>query len=77
MSLAHSDAPAATATLIDLLRWRAAQQPNLPAYSFLSDDDSAPETLTFAALDQAARAIAATLREHCAPGDRALLLYPP
>jgi acyl-CoA synthetase (AMP-forming)/AMP-acid ligase II len=77
MRMVCSDAPADTATLVDLLRWRAAQQPAMPAYAFLADDGGPAEQLTFAALDQLARAIAAALRERCAPGERALLLYPP
>ena len=44
---------------------------------FLADGEAEGERLTYAGLDALARAIAARLRESLAPGDRALLLYPP
>ncbi|HEX6287552.1 MAG TPA: amino acid adenylation domain-containing protein, partial [Herpetosiphonaceae bacterium] len=63
--------------MVDLLRWRAAHQPEQQAYTFLTDGDGEAVRLTYAQLDQQARAIAAQLQSVSAPGDRALLLYPP
>ena len=64
-------------TLIDLLRLRAATQPNQTAYTFLSGDEGEADSLTFAQLDRRARAIAALLDFTGARGERVLLLYPP
>jgi amino acid adenylation domain-containing protein len=63
-------------TLIDLLRQRAATQPNHPAYTFLSGEEGEAETLTFAQLDRRARAMATLLGSIGARGERVLLLYP-
>ncbi len=63
-------------TFIDLLRWRALQQPEERIYSFLTDGDETTDFFTFAELDHHARIIAASLQEHCASGERALLIYP-
>ncbi|MBD2102742.1 fatty acyl-AMP ligase [Leptolyngbya sp. FACHB-261] len=65
-----------SSTLVELLRWRAIQQPNQRAYTFLVDGKTEGPTLTYAELDQRARAIAALLQAHQAQGERALLLYP-
>ncbi len=65
------------ATLVDLLRRRAQQQPNRRAYTFLLDGESQEAALTCAELDRAARAIGAWLQQHSAPGERALLLFHP
>ena len=64
-------------TLVEILRWRAQYQPDQRAYTFLVDGESKEVHLTYAELDQQARAIAARLREMGAIGERALLLYPP
>jgi amino acid adenylation domain-containing protein len=63
--------------LVAALRLRAARTPGRLAYTFLADGEEEGEQLTYAELDERARAIAAALQEACAPGDRALLLYPP
>lgn len=63
-------------TLGDLLRWRAADQPDFPLYTYLVDGETQAIQLTLGQLDQAARAIAATLQTMTRKGDRALLLYP-
>ncbi len=63
---------------VELLQYRAVHQAAHIAFRFLPDGDvtdSAP-TLTFAELDERARAIAASLLQRCEPGDRALLIYP-
>jgi acyl-CoA synthetase (AMP-forming)/AMP-acid ligase II len=67
----------APATLVALLRGLADKQPNNPAYGFLVDGDQENEIISYGELDWRARAIAAHLQSHAAPGDRALLLYHP
>jgi amino acid adenylation domain-containing protein len=63
-------------TLAQLLRWRAAHQPDRVGYTFL--DAGAEMPVTYGALDRRARAIAVQLRRAgVSEGDRALLLYPP
>ncbi len=63
-------------TLVDVLRFRAAQNPNRTAYIFLADGEVEASRLTYHDLDRQARAIAAVLQSKAVPGDRALLLYP-
>jgi amino acid adenylation domain-containing protein len=65
------------ATLASLLRGRAGERPGRVAFTFLADGEAEGERLTYGELDRRARTIAAALRESLAPGDRALLLYPP
>ncbi len=69
--------PGAHETLIELLRSRAALQPNKLAYIFLLDGDVEEAHLTYEGLDQRARAIGALLQRNGATGERVLLLYPP
>ncbi|MFB8280066.1 fatty acyl-AMP ligase [Nocardia colli] len=69
-------------TLVRALTNQAAQRPDKVAYSFLSYPDSTSkhgetESLTYAEIDRAARAYAATLLQVAHPGDRAVLLLPP
>jgi acyl-CoA synthetase (AMP-forming)/AMP-acid ligase II len=64
-------------TFIELLRSRAAQDPDRRAYTFLVDGDTVEDNITYAELDRQARAIAATLQQTLASGDRALLMFPP
>lgn len=63
-------------TLVDLLRWRAEQEPHRQAIEFLPDDDLPALGLTYAQLDRRARALAALLRQRGLDGERALLVYP-
>ncbi|WP_426752409.1 amino acid adenylation domain-containing protein [Myxococcus sp. Y35] len=63
------------ATFVEVCRARAAAQPDDWIYTFL--DSSGERALSYAALDANARAVAALLQRHLAPGERALLLYPP
>jgi amino acid adenylation domain-containing protein len=63
------------ATFVDVCRARAAAQGGEQVFTFLEEEGES--TLTYAALDAGARAVAALLQRHLAPGDRALLLYPP
>ena len=62
---------------VSLLRWRAGHQPDQLGYRFLRDGDEDEVSLTYAELDQRARAIAAWLEEAGASGERAIMLYPP
>jgi len=65
-------------TLVDVLRRRAADQPEKIAYTFLVDGEHEGSWITYRDLDSSARAIAATLHARgLGPGDRALLLYAP
>lgn len=64
-------------TLVDILRWRALHQPDRLAYTFLLNGEAEEVHLTYAGLDQRARAIAAHLKSLEAYRGRALLVYPP
>ena len=63
-------------TLTDLLRWRALEQPERLAYTFLKDGETEAVCLTYGELDRQARAIAAHLQSLGVSGERVLLLYP-
>jgi acyl-CoA synthetase (AMP-forming)/AMP-acid ligase II len=65
------------ATLVELVRLRAAEQPLRRAFTFLVDGEAEESTLTYGELDRRARAIAAALQARGAAGERAVLLYPP
>jgi len=65
------------ATLVNLLQKRALQQQSQVAYTFLVDGETEEVSLTYQALDQKARSLAAKLQSMKATGERALLLYPP
>ncbi|MBR8835929.1 MAG: AMP-binding protein [Stigonema ocellatum SAG 48.90 = DSM 106950] len=65
------------ATLVNLLRYRALEQPNQVPYTFLVDGETEKVSLTYETLDQKARTIAALLQSMKAFGERVLLLYPP
>ncbi|BAZ51606.1 beta-ketoacyl synthase [Nostoc sp. NIES-4103] len=64
-------------TLVDLLCKRALQQQTKVAYTFLVDGETQEVSLTYEALDQKARSLAALLQSMKAIGERVLLLYPP
>src|ERR1700674_4056042 len=64
-------------TLVDILRWRALNQPDQLAYTFLQDGETEEINLTYAELDRKARAIGTRLQSLGAYGERALLVYPP
>ena len=64
------------ATLLELLRFRATNQPDEVFYTFLVDGETNEQTLTAGELDRQARAIAAALQATVEPGQRALLIYP-
>jgi acyl-CoA synthetase (AMP-forming)/AMP-acid ligase II len=70
------DPIAACSTLVEILRWRAFQQPDQQIYTYLIDGEAEGGHLTHAALDRQARSIGALLQSYRAAGERALLLYP-
>ncbi len=72
-----SGTAAAAATLVDVLRRRAEERPDVPAVRFLTDGEEEHDRVTFRALDAQARAIAAALQSIARPGDRAVLLFSP
>jgi acyl-CoA synthetase (AMP-forming)/AMP-acid ligase II/acyl carrier protein len=78
MSHALAHPKARCSSLVELLRQRAEESPDRVGYTLLRDgelDDTV--SLTYARLDEQARAVAAWLQARVAPGERALLLYPP
>ncbi|RUT07252.1 hypothetical protein DSM106972_025130 [Dulcicalothrix desertica PCC 7102] len=62
--------------LVELLRYRAEQQPNDTAFIYLKDGEIESTKLTYQELDIKAKAIAVQLQQITQPGKRALLLYP-
>ena len=65
-------------TLVEMLRRRADERPDMVAYTFLADGEREGARVTYGDLDRSARTIAAALHDRSLkPGDRALLLYPP
>lgn len=77
MSILIPDTDVGCLLLIDILRYRASNQPNQVAYHFLPDQSDTPVTITYAELDRRAKALAAQLQKTYQPGERAVLLYPP
>jgi acyl-CoA synthetase (AMP-forming)/AMP-acid ligase II len=63
-----------TATFVEVLRRRAAEQGDDVAFAFLDD---ARDPVTYGELDARARAVAALVADHAEPGRRAVLVYPP
>jgi acyl-CoA synthetase (AMP-forming)/AMP-acid ligase II len=63
-------------SLVELLRWRALEQPDHRIYTYLVDGETEGAHLTYHELDSQARAIGALLQSYKASGERALLLYP-
>ncbi len=64
-------------TLVDILHSKALYQPDKKAFTFLLDGETEETTLTYLELDLQARAIATSLQNLGANGERALLIYPP
>src|ERR1051326_8880782 len=63
-------------SLVELLQQRAASAPERTAYRFLGDGDAGDSRVTYGELNLRARAIAASLHDMGARGERALLLFP-
>ena len=66
-----------TATLVDILRWRAENQPDKIIYNFMAGGDEITERYTYAEMDKNVRTIAAFLQSQGHKGDRVMLLFPP
>lgn len=64
-------------TLVELLSYRAKNQPEQKAYTFLPSTETEAESLTYEELHLQAQAIAASLQSLSFVGERALLLYQP
>jgi acyl-CoA synthetase (AMP-forming)/AMP-acid ligase II/acyl carrier protein len=64
-------------TSVDMLRYRAIQQPDQLAFTFLPDGEIEGDRLTYGEMDRLSRAVAAKLQALGLSGERALLLYPP
>jgi acyl-CoA synthetase (AMP-forming)/AMP-acid ligase II len=65
------------ATLVDLLVYRAQNNSDRKAYTFLQRGEIEANSLTYKELERQAKAIASSLQSLEAVGERALLLYPP
>ena len=76
MSAAISDPCLNCSTLVELLRTRVLEEPGHRAYTYLLDGETKEVTLSYAELDEQARAIGAQLLSMGASGERVLLLYP-
>jgi acyl-CoA synthetase (AMP-forming)/AMP-acid ligase II len=63
--------------LVTLLRLRAEENPDRPAYTFLVNGETETISWTYQQLDQKARTIATALQKKYVSGERALLLYQP
>ncbi len=74
----HITAPivASRTTIVDLVRRRAAMNPEQKAFEFIRDGAGAPQVLTYAELDRRARNIAVWLQERAASGERVLVAQP-
>jgi acyl-CoA synthetase (AMP-forming)/AMP-acid ligase II len=64
-------------TLVDLLRDRAHVSPERLAYGCWEEGEGQTASITYAALDAEASAIAVVLADRIAPGGRVVLVYPP
>lgn len=68
-------------SVAELLRRRAAERPTQAAFVFIPESDAANRDAevvwTYAELDRRARAVAAELSRVAAPGERAVLVFPP
>lgn len=62
-------------TLVEILQERATRQEGDLLYRFLYGEQEL--SMTYERLNRLAQSTAASLLEHCSPGDRALLIYPP
>src|SRR5947207_14489578 len=77
MSETKAKARTEFSSLVDVLRYRATEQPNDPAYIFLPDRGAERLSLSFAELYTRARAVAVSLADRGQKGDRAVLLFSP
>jgi 8-amino-7-oxononanoate synthase len=75
--LSPDERAARSETLVELLRVRAQENGSQGAYRFLPGEKRGEQRITYAQLDERARALAIAIGERAKPGDRALLLVPP
>lgn len=64
-------------TLVEILHWRARNQSEREAYTFLVDGETEEIRVTYKALNRQVQAAAAKLQSVGRIGDRAILIYPP
>jgi amino acid adenylation domain-containing protein len=64
-------------SLVELLRSRAETEGHRKLYTFLAEGATPERSLSYAELDERARAIGACLQDASAAGQRVLLLFPP
>jgi len=64
-------------TLVDMLLRRAEEHPDAVAFGFLLDGEDSCVEMTYGDLAREAQRMASLLLEWCAPGSRAVLVYPP
>ena len=74
--LPHVPSPS-PATLADVLRGRAAAEPETVVYTFLENGEAVADSLTYGELDRRARQVGARLQGRLATGARVVLLYLP
>ncbi len=77
MTKASIHQPKSYDTLVKALQSHALENPDSPAFGFLTDGEKLEQTMTFAQLDARARQIGAYLQDIDAIGERIVLLYPP
>ena len=70
------DYPLLATDFVQVLQMRAAAHGADAAFTILSEDGRVADAIDYAGLDRRASAVAALVRQHCAPGDRVLLLLP-
>ncbi|MEO7359695.1 MAG: aminotransferase class I/II-fold pyridoxal phosphate-dependent enzyme, partial [Gemmatimonadaceae bacterium] len=76
--LLRDDARAAgVQTFVDVLEYRARQQSTQVAFRYLQGDGVEKISITYAALQQRARAVAVQLSQQIVTGDRVMILVPP
>ncbi len=69
--------PLPTGNIMEALRYWANVAPNKVAFYYTDGETDSDQSLTYAELDHAARAVAVRILENHKPGERGLLLYPP
>jgi thioester reductase-like protein len=68
--------PSHPETVVDFVRWRAADQAGRGAFTFLVNGETEGAQLTYAETDRQARVFAALLQNYARPGERACLIFP-
>ncbi|HEY6495530.1 MAG TPA: AMP-binding protein [Trebonia sp.] len=76
-AMGAGDDPPSWALLPEILQRRAALDPSRRAYVFIDEHGTETAVLSYGDLHTRALATAAELARCCAPGDRALLIFPP